>query len=167
MKHTIVPTAVGAEFDAFLYATISAERDDEPLSVLSALARRDLDPWDEAARLARLPLEAATLSLATIIPARSESSPLRSDASATAAQLIALLPRHSTNRPAPTAADQVAAMDPTAISMRRYLVLYVAITALSLFSHWMFAPPQSVSGAAPSAVPTATVAPLAAGPKAN
>jgi hypothetical protein len=37
-----------AEFDNFLYASIGADRNGMPLSVLSALARLDLDPWEEA-----------------------------------------------------------------------------------------------------------------------
>ena len=37
------------------------------LSVLSALARLDIDPWQEAANLARLPRETATERLATLI----------------------------------------------------------------------------------------------------
>ena len=43
------------EFDDFLYAPIGADEGEMPLSVLSALARSDLDPWQEAAELSDLP----------------------------------------------------------------------------------------------------------------
>ena len=55
------------EFDAFLFASVGEEVDGLPLSVLSALARLGLDPWDEAARLARLTRETAANQLAKMI----------------------------------------------------------------------------------------------------
>jgi hypothetical protein len=39
------------QFDEFLYARIDEGSDTTPLSVLSMLARLDLDPWEEAAKL--------------------------------------------------------------------------------------------------------------------
>src|SRR6185437_4795881 len=59
-------------FDDFLYAPIGEDRNGMPLSVLSALVRLDVDPWQEAAKLARLPGEAATqrfISLIAALPA--------------------------------------------------------------------------------------------------
>lgn len=64
-----------------------------PLTVLSALARQDLDPWEEASALGRLPQNAATRRLASLIAALPESPSARPDAAAIAARLIALLPR--------------------------------------------------------------------------
>src|SRR5437016_2699056 len=55
------------EFDRFLFASVGEEVDGVPLSVLSALARLELDPWDEAARLAHLTREAAADQLARMI----------------------------------------------------------------------------------------------------
>ena len=43
---------VGSEFDDFLHARIVEDGNGLPLTVLSALARLNMDPWDEAARLA-------------------------------------------------------------------------------------------------------------------
>ena len=60
---------LGSEFDDFLFAPIGEDRNDMPLSVLSALARLDIDPWHEAAELARLPRETATQRLASLIAA--------------------------------------------------------------------------------------------------
>jgi hypothetical protein len=50
------------EFDDFLYAPIGADGVEMPLSVLSALARLDVDPWTEAAELSELPKGAAAQS---------------------------------------------------------------------------------------------------------
>ena len=55
------------EFDDFLYAPIGADRNEMPLSVLSALARRDVDPWEEAAELSELPKRTASQRLAALI----------------------------------------------------------------------------------------------------
>ncbi|MEO8188173.1 MAG: hypothetical protein ABI580_12510 [Burkholderiaceae bacterium] len=159
MKHTILATAAGAEFDAFLYASIGEERDSEAPSVLSVLARHDVDPWDEAARLARLPLDAATLSLATVIAARRGNPAVRPDATATAARLIALLPRRVTNRLTPASADHLAVMGPNAHSLMRSMLLFIALMALMLVFQRLSAPPQPASGAAVPAAPTATDVP--------
>lgn len=45
----------GSEFNDFLYAPIGGAGNEMPLSVLSALARLNLDPWKEAAELSDLP----------------------------------------------------------------------------------------------------------------
>src|SRR5271165_3171433 len=50
---------IGPEFDEFLGAPIGEDRNGTGLSVLSALARLDVDPWQEATSLARMPREAA------------------------------------------------------------------------------------------------------------
>ena len=48
-----------SEFNEFLFAEIGPERNESLLTVLSALARAGLDPWQEAARLSRQTSEAA------------------------------------------------------------------------------------------------------------
>ena len=47
-----------SQYDAFLFASV-CETDEMTLSVLSVLARQDVDPWQEAARLAQLPRDQA------------------------------------------------------------------------------------------------------------
>ncbi|MGB7100358.1 MAG: hypothetical protein WBD95_16555, partial [Xanthobacteraceae bacterium] len=63
-----------SEFDNFLFAMIGEDRNEMPLSVLSALARLDIDPWQEAAELARVPRETATQRLALSIAALPDGS---------------------------------------------------------------------------------------------
>jgi hypothetical protein len=42
------------ELDRFLFAAVGEERNDIPLSMISALTQLGLDPWDEAGRLCSL-----------------------------------------------------------------------------------------------------------------
>lgn len=79
-----------SEFNDFLYAPIGEERNHMVLTVLSALARLGIDPWDEAARLAQLSREAATRRLTAIIAGLSDGQ--WGDANAIAGRLVALLP---------------------------------------------------------------------------
>ena len=57
---------INPELERFLFAPLH-ENGDAPLSVLSVLARQDIDPWQEAARLAQLPKDHAVNSLASTI----------------------------------------------------------------------------------------------------
>src|SRR5438034_2424107 len=82
------------EFDRFLFASVGEEVDGVPLSVLSALARLELDPWDEAARLAHLTREAAADQLARMI-ARLSDRWSQSEAQRIANGLIERLPTPS------------------------------------------------------------------------
>ncbi len=85
-----------SEFNAFLYAPIGVEENDTLLTVLSALARLGLDPWQESARLALLSREKATQSLTAMISTLPNGRWAPSDSCAIAARLIALLPAKST-----------------------------------------------------------------------
>ena len=88
MRSAAPAVTAGSEFDQFLYAPIAEERSGMLLSVLSALARLNLDPWDEAARLARLPRATATSYLTTLIAALPEGPAARTDPGALALSLI-------------------------------------------------------------------------------
>jgi hypothetical protein len=91
-KRLIAIPPLRPEFDNFLYAPVGEPTDGMPLSVLSALARQNLDPWEEAAKLTRLSRESAIARLtAMIFTEPGDASPAHSSA-ANAARLIALLP---------------------------------------------------------------------------
>ena len=81
-----------SEFDDFLYAAIGADRNDNPLSVLSALARLNLDPWQEAAELSELPKGIAAARLRNLIGRLPRGRWAETDLQAIADRLIALLP---------------------------------------------------------------------------
>jgi hypothetical protein len=84
---------LGSEFDEFLFAPIGEDGNGMRVSVLSALARLDIDPWQEAARLARLPGKAAAERLASLIEALPDRPQVQRHAGTIAADLVALLPR--------------------------------------------------------------------------
>src|SRR5208282_850090 len=67
---------VTSRYDDFLFAPICDEPRGTPLSVLSALARMNVDPWEEAARLATLPkpdAQKALVSTLNLYPAKLQS----------------------------------------------------------------------------------------------
>jgi hypothetical protein len=82
-----------SEFNAFLFASVGHDGNDQQLSVLSALARADVDPWQEAAELARMPGETATERLVSLIATVPGGLSTHPDPGTVAARLIALLPR--------------------------------------------------------------------------
>jgi len=81
------------ELDDFLHAPIGMERNEMPLSVLSALARLGLDHWKEAAELPELPSDSATQRLAALIMRLPGGRWTQADSRGIAHRLIALLPR--------------------------------------------------------------------------
>jgi hypothetical protein len=92
MTNSPVPLP-GSEFNDFLFAPIGEDRNGMLVSVLSGLARSDVDPWQEAARLAKLPGESATQRLASLIGALPDRAASYPESHAIAARLVALLPR--------------------------------------------------------------------------
>jgi hypothetical protein len=80
-------------FDAFLYAAVGVEDNGMELSVVSALARFGVDPWQEAARLAALPQELAADGMRLLLDRLPAGGWSASDTSAIAARLVKLLPR--------------------------------------------------------------------------
>ena len=76
MTHAALSPLIGPEFDEFLGAPIREDRNGTTLSVLSALARLDVDPWDEATSLARMPREAAAERLTALIDALPRETPI-------------------------------------------------------------------------------------------
>ena len=79
-------------FDNFLFAVVGEEQNGMSLSVVSALARLDLDPWIEAASLSQLSSQAAGDRLTGLLSSL-PTSQVVTLASATVVRLIGLLPR--------------------------------------------------------------------------
>ncbi len=92
MTGTASTSALAPEFNAFLFAPIGLDRNEMLVSVVSALARLDIDPWQEAAQLARLPKAAAALRLAGLIARVPGGPPAQLDGVSATARLVALLP---------------------------------------------------------------------------
>jgi hypothetical protein len=58
---------LNSEYDPFLSSPLWMDRNESPLSVMSALARLDIDPWAEAAALAALSKAAAVARLSALL----------------------------------------------------------------------------------------------------
>ena len=95
MNRVVFAPPIGPEFDPFLCAFIGAHPNGTLLSVLSAYARTDIDPWKEAARLSRMPRETATARLTEFILALPNEPCSNKPAQTVAGELIALLPAPS------------------------------------------------------------------------
>jgi hypothetical protein len=150
MTHSASFSVLGSEFDDFLFAPIGEDRNDMPLSVLSALARLDIDPWREAAELARLPGETATQRLASLIAALPDGPSAHLDPGTIAARLIAFLPRRTrSNIPSRETLRSVGAVTNlrAVISM---ILIYVIVAIFMMGAQWVAAsrePPAQVDSA--------------------
>jgi hypothetical protein len=98
MTRSALLSPLGSEFDDFLFAPIGEDTNGMLVSVLSALARLDVDPWQEAAKLSRLPGETATQRLASLIAALPGGPSEHLDPGTVAARLIVLLPCRATSK---------------------------------------------------------------------
>jgi hypothetical protein len=158
----------GSEFDAFLYAPILEEQNGTLLSMLSALARANLDPWDEAARLARLPHEAASRSLTALIAALPVRPPACTDPDALVERLIALLPKHVTADGHSTSVEPLPGSGADSHALIRSWIFYIALLLSLLVNQWLIgrsfqnAAPSGSSGSTPAAQLPQTPAPAAA-----
>ncbi len=128
------------------------------LSVLSALARLDIDPWQEAAQLAGLPGETATRRLSSLIAALPDGASVHPDPATNAARLIALLPLRAGSKIAPRAGvpSAIAVIQPRPITY-----VYVIFMVIALSAQWIAAgrhpPAQDGNVQAPA---SSTVSPL-------
>jgi len=98
-RESPLETEVTRDYGAFLFADVWVEPSGMSLSVNSALARLNLDPWREAGRLASMERTPAALVLSRAI-ARSLNRPASADVPAIAARLINLLPDRAAARAA-------------------------------------------------------------------
>jgi hypothetical protein len=130
MTHSALISLLGPEFDGFLYAPVGEDRKGMLLSVVSALARLDLDPWQEAAKLAMLPRAMATKRLASLIAALPDRPSAHLDPTIIAARLVALLPRPAgSNIQSPEASPGAGA----AISFRTVIyVIFINMIVMAL-----------------------------------
>ena len=162
-------TSLRSEFHQFLYAPVCHEQEEMPLSVLSALARQDVDPWTEAERLSQLPQDKAVQEMVVYLDALPRRTLDCIDRMEVAGRLCALLPRRSTSLlaaklRAPAVAAASAWTLPAAPGAEkaegfslnwRFLGIYIC---LMLFMNWLIAQ----YAAAPSATSEPNSAPLVA-----
>ena len=95
-----MPATLRTDFDAFLFAAIGEDANGMPVTLLSVLARLGIDPWEEAADLAHLPLEPALQRLSSRLEAMATGRPATAaDTVNIATRLIALLHRAPAQKP--------------------------------------------------------------------
>jgi hypothetical protein len=154
------PRFLGEEFNPFLFAFIGTDRYGGQLSVVSALARLDLDAWAEAALLARLPRDVAASKLSAILLKFTEIPMIFHESGAIAARLIALLPERGPQRNRVIARSGRSGVNTGAVG---FVVLFTLALLISLqyFSHVAHAPPAPV---ATSATPPAAARPAGTPP---
>jgi hypothetical protein len=137
MMSAVSTARLGSEFEKFLYAAVGEDHNGMPLTVLSALARVDVDPWEEAAILTRLPEDRAVTQLACLLGALRDAPRACPDPARIAAPLIALLPRHR-DHAAPVLVRASAQAAPTkhraAVSTLLSVLTYLIFI---LFSQWL------------------------------
>jgi len=119
-----------SKYNEFLFAPICEEANGMRLSVLSALARMNVDPWEEATRLAAMPNTIAERTLVSTLDLVPNKSWQPSETGVIAARLIRLLPQR--NEVSTTAATDIAAVRAQRTS---YFLLCVAIAISILSSH--------------------------------
>lgn len=92
-----------SEYNNFLFAAVGGEdTSGTVVTVLSALSRLGVDPWQEAARLSDLPRDAAARALAATFARLPEGGWKQADLGTIAASLVAFLPTHSAPAIPPT-----------------------------------------------------------------
>jgi hypothetical protein len=138
---------INSEFNDFLFAPIGDEGNGMTLSVISALTRLDIDPWQEAARLADLSKENAIQALAPIMARFPGGQWALADAHDIAARLAALLPQ----RVVPARSGATAAGGAGRPSARAiFVVIWVICSAAGWFAMGMHQRPPSSHDSAPT-----------------
>jgi hypothetical protein len=133
-------------FNDFLYAPVGEEDNGMVLTMLSALARCEVDPWGEAARLSELPREAATKRLALMISSLPRGQWPKSAVSDIASRLTALLPgQHSSDSPVqPTASANVPPKPATKMTFLFISLIVILLSAQALTVYHGRAPPPPI-----------------------
>jgi hypothetical protein len=130
---------LGAEFDDFLYAPVG-DMNGMTVSVLSALARAGVDPWQEAAALARLPGASAIERLTSLLAALPDA--IAANPGTIAARLIPLLSRRTGRATAPPETTPMAGPKKTRLPNLTVMVLMgIILVALMLAAQWLLSGP--------------------------
>jgi len=86
-------------FGRFLCASICEQNNGTAVTVLSALVRADIDPWEEATRLATMPRAKAEATLSSILRQMSDQSWTDAEVEAISERLVKLLPTKDNGEP--------------------------------------------------------------------
>jgi hypothetical protein len=132
MNSSVASSRLDPEFDAFLFAQVGEDKTGLPISVVTVLARLDVDPWQAAARLTALSPESAAQEVASMLGVLQYPTLISHDILATAARLVAKLPPPKPSQAVPPQTIPVsgAKSDPR----HRANVLFLAIYLISMLA---------------------------------
>jgi hypothetical protein len=137
MIHSASLPNLAPELDGFLLAPVGDDKNGMLLSVLSALARLDVDPWQEATDLSQLPRSTAIERMTSLIAALPAGPTLHHEPGTIAARLIALLPGHTAStvpsRGGLTGSGSVTNMH----AVLRIVTINLIFVGLMLGAQWM------------------------------
>jgi hypothetical protein len=152
-------SALGSRFNAFLFASIDEDSSEAPLSVVSALARLDLDPWEEAADLTALPRDTAAQRLVSLLTKLPGGQLSRSDPQTIATRLIALLP-HAAGPDLASAQPAARGGGSTHVDPAKVVMFYLAgwaiATVISGFTGHPTTAPANTASATAASTPIAS-----------
>ncbi len=114
------------DFDRFLHASVGEDYNGNGVTVLSALARLNLDPWQEARELASLGREAAGVRLDTLLSRVCDVPGLEQDDGAVAQDLAGLLPKNASQAMAGAAPEAKRLTISTGLIWTLVAVLFLA-----------------------------------------
>ena len=146
-------TSPGSAFQNFLYAPICQDQEGMTLSVLSALARQDVDPWIEAARLSLLPKETAVKQITDLLDGLPRRTLACLDRVEVAARLSALLPRDAGFKISGMLQSPETETQPQTVSSFNWRFLYIYL-CLVLLMNWLMVESRSQT---PSGIPPGVV----------
>jgi hypothetical protein len=151
MKLAVPKSPLGSEFDNFLFTALGEDGNGLSVTVVSLLARLNLDPWQEAGTLAALSAQAATKRLASSLDTLTDQNLRRGNSEARVQRLLALLPaRVSTPvQPTVTSAGTITVTD----AGKRIGIIVFITSAIFLVGSQLFAtrPDPSIQPAEPQA----------------
>jgi hypothetical protein len=158
MVNSTLRSPLAAQLGDFLYAPIGEDNNATPLTVLSALARQNVDPWEEAADLSRLRGDAAMRKLTSMMAALPQGALADCEPNAVAARLLVLLPHSSAFDLSPRKAigSVKAVHHSSAVTIILSIITYFALTFLT---QWLIASVQRSTPIDKAIAPTAVSAP--------
>jgi hypothetical protein len=151
MPHASLSPLIGSEFDEFLGASIDEDRNGMGLTILSALARLNVDPWQEATSLALMPSEMAVARMTALIDALPNEGTIRAPVTI-ASDLVTLLPRGNSLN-VRSSVSRFAPVGP------RQTQILIALSALAIMTLIVFAISATIPGGPRIANDATTVIP--------
>lgn len=121
----------GSDYDAFLFAEVGEDRTGAAVTVLSALARLDLEPWTEARELSQLCPDDAQVRLTTHFEAIIDIPALALASESKAAKLLSLLPKRAPLRD--TKSLETGTISFPKLSMSWTMMAFIGVVVLTWF----------------------------------